>query len=187
MRFASRIADHARHVSLADGTRVYLRRLRDTDLYRAREFYAALSPHSRYMRLMQQAPRLPPSTLAALRNQLRDPRCCVLAACVAHPANDEIIAGGRVVPARGRHTCEFALTVVDAWQGRGVGSVVLGALLAAARELGYRRAEGYALPANFGMLSLARRNRMQLNAMPDDPQVVRLTRALLPRAHHQRH
>jgi len=187
MTFATRIRDHARHVALADGTRVYLRRLRETDLQRSREFYAALSPRSRYLRLMQQAPRLPPSTLNALRTQLRDPRCRVLVATVARAGSDEIIAGGRIVPAHRRQTCEFALTVIDSWQGRGVGRVILGALLAAARELGYRRTEGYVLPSNFGMLGLARRSRMHLSAMPDDPQVVRLTRTLLTGVRSYRH
>ncbi len=187
MNFAARIGDHARHVALGDGTRVYLRRLREADLHRSREFYAALSPRSRYLRLMQQAPRLPPSTLNALRGQLRDPRCRVLVATVAHGAADEIIGGGRIVPAHGRRTCEFAMTIIDAWQGRGVGRVILAALLAAARDLGYRRAEGYVLPSNIGMLALARRSRMRLSAMPDDPQVMRLTRSLMPRGHDPRH
>ena len=74
------------------------------------------------------------------------------------------------------------LTVVDAWQGRGVGGVILTALIRAARSLGYTRAEGYALPSNTGMLSLARRSRMHVQSLPDDPQVLRLTRQLLPRA-----
>ena len=123
-------ADHARHAVLPDGTRIYLRRARESDLRHAQAYFAALSPRSRYLRLMQQTPRLPPSTLAQLRAQLRAPGVVVLVATIARAGGDEIIGGGRIVPTHRRGTCEFALTVIDAWQGRGLGRVLLAALIA---------------------------------------------------------
>lgn len=181
MRAGRAPSDHARHVRLADGTRLYLRPVREADLRRSQAFFAALSPRSRYLRLMQQTPRLPASTLAQLRAQLSDPTCRAIAALVAHRDGDEIVGGGRIVPTGRRSTCEFALTVIDAWQGRGVGRALLAELVRAARALGYTHIEGYALPANAGMLSLALRQRMRVTAMPDDPQIMRLARHVLPR------
>lgn len=175
-------SDHARHVALADGTRLYLRRVREADLRRSQVFFQALSPRSRYLRLLQQTPRLPPSVLSQLRSQLKDPRCHVIAALVAHDDGDEIVGGGRIVPTARRNACEFALTVIDVWQGRGVGRAVLDELIHAARLLGYTRAEGYVLPSNTGMLALGRRSRMQVEGMPEDPQLMRLSRRVLPRA-----
>ena len=170
--------DHAQHASLPDASRIYLRRLREADLRLGPAFFAALSPRSRYLRLMQQTNRLPPSTLAQLRSQLKDPRCMVLAAFAGHADGAELVGGGRIVPTARREVCEFALTVVDAWQGRGVGRVLLRELTRAARRLGYRWIEGYALPINTGMLKLARISRMAPSPLPADPQLVRLSRRL---------
>lgn len=170
--------DHAQHATLPDSSRIYLRRVREADLRLGPAFFAALSPRSRYLRLMQQTNRLPPSTLALLRSQLRDPRCTVLAAFADHADGDELVGGGRVVPTSRREVCEFALTVVDAWQGRGVGRVLIRELTRAASRLGYRWIEGYALPVNTGMLRLATVSRFAPSPLPSDPQLIRLRRRL---------
>lgn len=177
-----RLGDQARPVALPGGTRVYLRLAREIDLGRSDAFYAALSPRSRYLRLMQQSVGLPASTLRQLRAQLGDPRACVIVAQDTRAPGAQIVGGARIVPLARHAQCEFALTVIDAWQRRGVGTVLLDELIRAARHLGYRRIEGYALAANHGMVSLARRHRMRIEAMPRDPALVRLSRTLLPRA-----
>lgn len=179
----------AHRVALADGGRVLIRPLRAADLALAPQFYAALSPRTRYLRLMQQSPTLPPSTLAQLRAQLQDPRASAFAVVVAHASAEEIVGGGRIVPTRRRARCEFALTVIDCWQGRGVGHVVLAELVHRARALGYSRIEGYALSINAGMIALAARTRMRVEPVPDDPTLVRLSRHLYavdPRARWRR-
>lgn len=178
--------DHARHTTLADGTRAYLRRLREQDLVLGPSFFAALSPRSRYLRRLHQSPRLPPGAIADLRQQLRDPRCRVIAVFIAHSAGDELVGGGRIVPSDRRTGCEFSLTVVDAWHGRGLGRVLMHELTEAARRLGYRRMAGYVLPTNAGMLKLARVSRLSCRALPDDPQLLRVSRTLLPRVSSKR-
>ena len=52
---------------------------------------------------------------------------------------------------------EFAVTVVDAYQRRGLGTLLLGRLIGSARELGIRVLLGYVLPENDAMLRLGQR------------------------------
>lgn len=52
---------------------------------------------------------------------------------------------------------EFAVTVVDAYQRRGLGTLLLGRLLGTAREHGIGVLRGYVLPENEAMLRLGRR------------------------------
>jgi RimJ/RimL family protein N-acetyltransferase len=55
------------------------------------------------------------------------------------------------------HRCEIALSIADAWQGRGLGTVVLRDLEARARRLGARCLVGEILRSNAAMKGLARK------------------------------
>ncbi len=76
--------------------------------------------------------------------------------------------------------CEFAIAVVDAWQGRGLASQLLQTLMQAARERGFERMEGYILASNARMLKLARRLGFVEVDSPEGPSV-RLVRCDLTR------
>lgn len=52
---------------------------------------------------------------------------------------------------------EFAITIVDAFQGKGLGRLLLGRLIESARENGIRVLRGYVLPGNSAMLRLGKR------------------------------
>jgi acetyltransferase len=54
-------------------------------------------------------------------------------------------------------TAEIAVTVTDAWQRRGVATLLLEHLMRYAREHGIRRFEGFVLAENRPMLALATR------------------------------
>jgi RimJ/RimL family protein N-acetyltransferase len=57
---------------------------------------------------------------------------------------------------------EFAITIVDAYQGRGLGSILLGRLIESARENGIRILRGYVLPGNSAMIRLGKRFDAQI-------------------------
>jgi RimJ/RimL family protein N-acetyltransferase len=176
-----RHADHARSVLLPDGAKIYLRPLRATDLTHAEAFFAQLSERSRYMRFMAPMPRLNDETLETLEAAMRESRAAVVVAVFEHAdRSEELVGGGRIVPAGRPRVCEFALTVVDSWQGRGLGHVLMNELIALARRLGYRRIEGHVLTINSGMLMVAQHARMKLRVNADDPAVITVYRALHP-------
>lgn len=167
-------------VRLPDGTRVNIRSLIPADLRGGQGFFDRLSDQSRYFRFMTPAPTLGAGVIATLARQARDPRCAVVVAYVRQAGGFEIVGGGRVVPTRRATTCEFALTVIDAWHGRGVGSALLRTLVTRARALGYRHIFGEVLAVNAPMLAVARRLCFSARFVPDDGGVVTVSRALWP-------
>jgi RimJ/RimL family protein N-acetyltransferase len=151
------------------------------DLRRDTEFFGRLSEQSRYLRFMMATRALPASVLAAIALHARDPRCAVLVAFVRHATGGtEIIGGGRIVNTRRTGTCEFALTVVDSWQGRGVGSLLLRELILRARALRYHRIEGSVLAINVPMLKVASGLGLRAQCVLGDPTVVNVSRMLWP-------
>ena len=65
---------------------------------------------------------------------------------------------------------EFALTVVDAYQGQGVGSLLMQRLIETARQNGLRTLRGYVLRGNQRMLAICHRSGATLSAA--DPSTV---------------
>jgi acetyltransferase len=175
-----RIQDHVRSVRLQDGRRVFVRPLRDSDLAHAQQFFAGLSDHSRYLRFMMPAPQLTEETLARLLEAMHATRSAVIVAIVDHGHSEELVGGLRVVPAGRRGVCEFALTIVDAWQGRGLGTRLLAEAVRVARTLGYRRIEGSVLSINAKMLKVAQRQHFELHTDPGAPGVTNVSRRLRP-------
>ncbi len=170
------------HVRLPDGARVNIRSLVPADLRRGPEFFNRLSARSRYLRFMMPVPTLTPNVLAMIARQARNPRCAVLLAYVRHASGTEIVGGGRVVATRRRGNCEFALTIVDAWQRRGVGIALLRALVTRARALRYRHIDGEILAANTAMLAVARRVGFRARIAAGGGGVVTVSRPLWPSA-----
>ena len=137
---------------LRDGTRVAVRPIRPEDAEFERRFFDALSEQSRYQRFLNQMVHLPPQMLARFTQLDYDRE---LALVVLAPGGGDFIGVGRYSPNADGETAEFALTVADAWQGRGLGRAMLERLCDCARAAGYRTLYGYILNANREMLRLA--------------------------------
>ena len=180
MNLFRRLRERARATHLPDGTHLYLRPLQAADLAHAQEFFAKLSEDSKYLRFMAITPSLTDETLARMVAALHETRAAIVVAVIEHDGREELIGGGRIVPTARRGTCEFALTVLDAWQGRGLGTLLLRELVKIARRLGYRRIEGNVLTINARMLAVAQRLRLKLSVRPGDPGVICAYRTLPP-------
>jgi acetyltransferase len=169
---------------LRDGTPITLRPLLPSDVANAKSFFAGLSAQSRYFRFMRPVRELDQNIIRALLDQSREPDSVVLVAVHGTANGGEIVGGGRCVRTRRRSTGEFAITVIDSWQGRGLGTVILHALLREARVHGYHRMIGYVLAQNTKMLAVAARAGMRVRRMPTDPGVCMVSRMLfwVPRA-----
>jgi len=159
---------------LRDGTRVAVRPMRPEDAALELQFFNALSERSRYQRFLSQMAQLPPQMLARFTQLDYDRE---LALVVLAPDGSGFIGVGRYAPNADGETAEFALTVADAWQGRGVGRALLERLCDCARAAGYRTLYGHILNANHDMLALAL--RLGFVKSGNDGELVTVARALM--------
>jgi acetyltransferase len=88
-------------------------------------------------------------------------------ALVAEAAS-EIIGVGRLSKLHGEAEAEFAVVVRDRFQGLGVGTELLGALIEVARREDVARIVGYVLPENRGMQRLCEKVGFQLHYDTDE-------------------
>jgi acetyltransferase len=151
---------------------VKLRPLEFEDLERFKGFFDRLSDESRYMRFMGPMPRLTPETMYLLARTLVDERSITIVAIKDQDGEQDLIGGGRIVPTDRPAACEYALSIVDEWQGHGLGTILLKELERQAKKLGYHEIEGAVLAANTRMLEVASHLRFQLVRDREDPGVV---------------
>jgi GNAT superfamily N-acetyltransferase len=142
-----------RLVTLADGTAILLREQAPGDRGQLARLFASLSADARYMRF---GTGMPPE----LPGWVLDILCAVdgrdhVGLLALH--GGVAIAAGRFIRSKASpDTAEIALTVTDAWQGRGVGRVLCEALRSAALDRGVTRLEFEILPSNRRAHALAR-------------------------------
>lgn len=147
-------ADYLEQATLRDGSDVVLRLVRPEDKLLLREGFARLSPESRYRRFFT-----PKSDLSD--DELRYLTECDQVAHVAIGAASADLARGlgvaRCIALRDDPgAAEAAVAVTDDMQGRGLGSLLLQRLIAAARERGIERFRFEMLGTNKGMADLVR-------------------------------
>ena len=135
-------------VLLSDGSAVHLRQIRPDDAPAIVDLHSRMSDRTRYLRYFSPYPRIPERDLERFVNvDHRDREAFVI---VSGP---RIMAVGRYERlGRDSPDAEVAFVVEDAHQGRGIGSVLLEHLAAAARENGISRFVAEVLPENGGML-----------------------------------
>jgi len=139
-------------VTLRSGDVVRIRQVRPDDAPALARAYANLGEQSRYRRFFTAMPALPEAVLkAAVEVDHTDHE-----ALVAVPLlSAEIIGECRFIRAPDQpDTAEFGVTVVDAWQGRGLGSALLARLSERALEDGIEYFTAEVLAENRTMLAL---------------------------------
>ncbi|WP_372497066.1 bifunctional acetate--CoA ligase family protein/GNAT family N-acetyltransferase [Pseudonocardia humida] len=151
-------------VVASDGGIVHLRPILPEDAPALLRFHEHLSERTRYLRFFGPYPRIPPRDL--VRFTTVDHRSRVAFICLL---GDEIIAVGRYeglpggAQGEGPHSAEVAFVARDEHQGRGLGSILLEHLAAAARENGLRRFEAEVLVENQQMVRVFRQAGYQVS------------------------
>lgn len=168
-------------IPLPDGTAYRIRAIRPDDSARLQEFVRGLSEQSRYFRFVSTQRELSQSALA--RYTLTDyHREFALLACFEDPSpnhqGETILGVARYVLNPDGQSCEFALVIADAWQGKGLGTRLMSVLLDVARSNGLSAMKGFVLAQNTGMLRLMNRLGFSAEPDPEDPTLRRLQRAL---------
>ena len=142
--------------ALRDGTPIFLRPIRPDDAALETEFVEGLSPQSRRLRFQSAIRSLTPAMLARF-TQIDYEREMAYVAIAEAAEGDHEVAVARYVRLPDRRGCEFAIAVADAWQGRGLGELMMRRLIETARDAGLDRMEGQVLAANVSMLDLCHR------------------------------
>jgi RimJ/RimL family protein N-acetyltransferase len=140
-------------VRLRSGDLVRVRQVRPGDAPALARAYAHLGEQSHYRRFFTVMPELPEATLRApVEVDHTDHEALV---AVPLRSEGEIAAECRFVRLADQpDTAELGVTVVDAWQGRGLGSVLLARLSERALEVGIEYFTAEVLAENRAMLSL---------------------------------
>ena len=129
-------------------------------------FGLALSRQSRYERFLGGGVKLTPELLARLVN-VDLSRDAALIATVAFAGSETPVGVGRYARIADESTAELAITIADAWQGCGLGRLLLERVIDAARRNDVRRLTGDVLAANARMLALARRFGFRIEPHPE--------------------
>jgi GNAT superfamily N-acetyltransferase len=158
--------------SLADGTRVTLRAACPWDAGRVQDYVRSLLPSSRYDRFLAPLNELSPGELARIGAVDKMQATLIV---------EMKIAGARIIIGEARYAadgdaCEIALSVAEAWRGRGVGTLLMDFLECRARKLGAGMLVGDVLRSNAAMRTLARKSGFDQAGVPADARLVRIVK-----------
>ena len=148
--------DLVKHLQLPDGTDIVIRPIRPEDAEMEQEFVRNLSKESRYMRFMQALRELTPDMLVRM-TQIDYDREIAFLALTREDGKEVEMGVVRYAINPDKTSCEFALVIGDAYQNRGLGGVMMQALIDTARARGLRYVDGEVLAHNTGMLKLMQR------------------------------
>ncbi len=163
---------------LPDGTDVTVRPIRPEDAEIEQDFVQNLSPESKYFRFMQSMDKLTPLMLARFTQIDYDREMALIAVVNEHTPEARILGVVRYVSNPDKQSCEFALTVADAWQKKGIGRQLMQRLMTVARDRGIEIMEGEVLSQNSKMLRLCTRLGFRAVRNPDEADVVAVRRHL---------
>ncbi|MBC8210159.1 MAG: bifunctional acetate--CoA ligase family protein/GNAT family N-acetyltransferase [Gammaproteobacteria bacterium] len=163
---------------LPDGTNVTIRPIRPEDATIEQRFVKNLSAESKYFRFMQSLEQLTPLMLARFTQIDYDSEMALIAVVKEDSADVRIIAVVRYVSNPDRHSCEFALTVSDDYQRKGIGRHLMHRLMTIAHDRGIDVMEGEVLSSNSKMLKLMQRLNFRIVHNPEEPEVVGVRRHL---------
>ena len=177
------------NAELRDGSRVRVRPITAADRHRIAAALRRMSPQSRYLRFHANREALTEAELGHLSDL--DYRWHVAWGAVAldEPGAPGVGAARFVRDAGRPATAEFAVTVVDDWQRRGLGKLLLQTLLVSAAEYGVEVLVGCVLPENASALGLFRRLGGRLVGRDGEALVIEIPVAAAgrrPRASHPR-
>ncbi|MFI4889441.1 MAG: GNAT family N-acetyltransferase [Steroidobacterales bacterium] len=157
------------HFILA-GEAVTIRPMRITDIDIETEFIRRLSPESKHYRFMGGVKELSRDEVSRLCTVDGRLSMAFVATTRSNKDRETEIGVSRCAPDTEPDAREFAVTVADEWQRRGLGTLLMNQLIRSARGNGVKRLYSVALWDNDGMRALAKRLGMSASQDPANPQ-----------------
>ncbi len=134
---------------LKDGTTAHIRPIRPEDDRALVEIFDRLSPQTVYQRFFTAMPELTPGMARYLSHVNHRTRLALVA-----EVEGEVVGVGRYERTPDPDVAELGLVVLDDWQNRGLGRILLHETLRAAAENGIRQFRADVLADNRRMLRL---------------------------------
>ena len=147
----------ARTIELRDGTKLQLRPIVPEDEPLLHEAVASMSERTVYFRFFSPIKRMSDALAHRLAVVDYHDRFAIVATTHRPNGNQRIVGVARYDRARGTEVAEVALAVIDEFQRRGLGGVLLGELARVARVEGIKSFQLIVLPENREMLGLLRK------------------------------
>lgn len=160
---------------LPDGTELTIRPIRPEDADNEQAFVRGLSAEAKHYRFMLELKELTPQMLARF-TQIDYSREMALIAVVREEGAPRQVGVARYVINPDGASGEFAIVIADEWQRRGLASMLMQALMEAARDHRLRSIEGEVLADNTAMLKLMASLGFSIRPHPDDVAMKRVER-----------
>ena len=149
-----------RLVALRDGSAVLIRPVQSTDAPLVADGFARLSPRSRQLRFLTRKKQLSSAELRYLTDVDHHDHEALVA---LNPADGRGVGIARYIRHAGDpHAAEIAVTVVDDWQGRGLGTALVARLSGRARSEGIRRFTALVAEDNVAVARMLRNTSARL-------------------------
>ena len=152
---------------LRDQTRVVIRPIMKKDIAEERTFIETLSPQSRRYRFLGQV-RHPSEELITKLTDIDYDHDVAFAAVVPDDARERFLGVGRYSTDHAGTSCEFAVAVLDDWQHKGLGTLLVKHLIDVARSRGIRYLYSIDSAENLEMADLARFLGFNRESDPND-------------------
>lgn len=152
---------------LLDTSRVLIRPIRKEDADAERAFIQALSPKARRNRFLGQMPH-PSGEMVEHFTNLDYDHEIAFAAILPDQAEDSFIGVCRYSTSNDGTACECAVTVLDEWQNKGLGTILMRHLIDVAKSRGIARMWSMDSTNNVEMKALAHDLGFERKADPDD-------------------
>ena len=159
------------------GQAISIRPMRPEDLDIETEFVDGWSAETRYNRLFSASRQTTPERLKKI-TRIDYTRDMALIATLMLEDREVQIGVARYVRRADNKTCEFALSVADAWQHRGIGRALMLNLIDYAAAAGLETMVGDVLASNAPMLHFMRALGFAIEIAADSPEIRHVSKRL---------
>jgi GNAT superfamily N-acetyltransferase len=167
----------AQKVRLPGGEGIIIRPVRPQDADALQTHFRGMSDENRYRRFLGALAELTASQLARLV-AMEGPHELALLAFAESGDTSRLVAEAVLASTAGSARSEFALSVADAWQRKGIGAALLADLECRARMRGARYLYGDVLRTNIAMKNLARKAGYTLQSPFTDARLIEIVKEL---------